>query len=184
MVRKAGIPLRSQHKGQSGKRRRVRPHGCAAGRVLVGQHEQESVDGVLDDQRDLITDSWQRRGERDERHVPVLTHPRKVLSAAVRGGHPSDTRLDPDCGVHFCVELAIREARRRRHALTGSDALLQRRGVLFEALADRVEFRRVERFRDFGVCGFRFFPRRGVVGVIEEVRPARAGVLLLEVQRE
>ena len=133
---------------------------------------------MLDDHRDLIANPRQRRRERGERHIPVLARPRRVEIAVGGGGnrHPSDACLRPDRRVHFRVDLAVGETRHR--AATGS-TLLQRGGVLFEALADRVELGRVERFGDF-----RLVVVGGGGGGVEEVGPARAGVLLLEVERE
>ena len=158
---------------------------------------------MLDDHRDLIAYSRQRRGERRERHIPVLTRPRRVggITIIARGrrrrsgcgrrgrahahAHPGDAHLHPDCDVHFFVEFAIGEARRRAHRRRATTPCLQLRGVLFEALADRVELGRVERFWDLLGHGLR---RRGGGsgggGSIEYVGPARARVLLLEVQRE
>ena len=141
---------------------------------------------MLDDHRDLIANPRQRRRERGERHIPVLARPRRVEIAVGGGGgggcssHPSDAYLRPDRRVHFRVDLAVGETRHR--AAGGGGTLLQRGGVLFEALADRVELGRVERFGDFRlvVVG----GGGGGGGGVEEVGPARAGVLLLEVERE
>ena len=163
----------------------MRPRGCSTGCViLVRQHEQQSVDGVLDDQRDPIADAGQRHGERREGDVPVRLRVRTRRVRAVRSAHPGDARLRADRAIRFFVGLARGEARG-----TLSAPRLQCCGVFFEALADRVQLGRVERFWDLLRRRGRLAGGNGAGGgggyaVVEEVRPACARVLLLEVQRE
>ena len=123
---------------------------------------------MLDHHRNLRATPWQWCREHSKRHIPVLLRPRGVSTIRV---YPRNARVRPDRGIHLFVGLAIGETGPRPAAVGRP---LQLRGVLFEALANRIELGRVERFRDLGLPGRR----------IEYVRPACPRVLLLEVQRE